>query len=92
MNANFEGPPQNYEELKQRCLASGTLFEDPTFPANDSSFYMHGRGPQRFKWIRPGEIVSNPLFFSEGAQRFDVMQGELGNCWLLAGKFCVLLY
>ncbi|CAG2172973.1 unnamed protein product, partial [Oppiella nova] len=24
------------------------------------------------------------MFISDGAQRFDVMQGELGNCWLLA--------
>ena len=86
LNANFEGPPQNYEELKQRHLNAGTLFEDNTFPASDASFYLHGRGQQRFKWLRPGEIVDSPKFFNEGAERFDVNQGEIGNCWLLAGN------
>jgi len=30
------------------------------------------------------EIHSDPVFFHEGATRFDVKQGELGDCWLLA--------
>ena len=92
LNANFEGPPQSYEELKQRCLQDGTLFEDNTFPASDASFYMHGRGPRRFKWLRPHEISDDPKFFNEGAERFDVCQGEIGNCWLLAGKMTFLIH
>ncbi|PNF15198.1 Calpain-A [Cryptotermes secundus] len=30
------------------------------------------------------EIADNPELFVEGASRFDVQQGELGDCWLLA--------
>jgi Calpain family cysteine protease. len=30
------------------------------------------------------EICNNPELFVEGASRFDVQQGELGDCWLLA--------
>ena len=30
------------------------------------------------------EIVQNPRMFVGGASRFDVKQGELGNCWFLA--------
>ena len=30
------------------------------------------------------EICSSPEMFVGGASRFDVVQGELGNCWLLA--------
>src|SRR5699024_7775700 len=54
--------------------------------------YLHGRGPQRFKWLRPGEIVDNPVFFSGGAERFDVNQGEIGNCWLLAAVAILTLH
>lgn len=30
------------------------------------------------------EIADNPQLFVEGYSRFDVQQGELGDCWLLA--------
>lgn len=30
------------------------------------------------------EIADDPQFFVEGFSRFDVQQGELGDCWLLA--------
>ena len=30
------------------------------------------------------ELVEDAQLFVEGASRFDVQQGELGDCWLLA--------
>lgn len=30
------------------------------------------------------ELVESPMFFEEGHSRFDVKQGELGDCWILA--------
>ena len=30
------------------------------------------------------KIVSKPQLFTGGASRFDVAQGMLGNCWLVA--------
>ena len=30
------------------------------------------------------ELCANPKFFSGGASRFDVSQGMLGDCWLVA--------
>uniref|UniRef100_A0AC35FKW8 Calpain catalytic domain-containing protein n=1 Tax=Panagrolaimus sp. PS1159 TaxID=55785 RepID=A0AC35FKW8_9BILA len=78
---------QNYSILKQRCLEKGKLFEDPEFPAEDRSLY-YCRAPtkQKIKWLRPKEIVKpeKPLFVSNGFSRFDVVQGSLGDCWLLA--------
>lgn len=84
MKANFDVPPQDFGKLYAECRDADKLFEDPTFPASDVSFYLNGRGSRKFKWLRPSEIVDAPKFFSGGSSRFDVCQGELGNCWFLA--------
>lgn len=38
------------------------------------------------------EIANNPKLFVEGYSRFDVQQGELGDCWLLAAVANLTLY
>lgn len=74
----------DFQTLREACVANGTMFEDPDFPASDSSL-MFSRRPDRYiEWLRPGDIVDDPQFFVEGYSRFDVQQGELGDCWLLA--------
>ena len=46
---------------------------------------MFSQRPDRhIEWLRPMEIAEDPQFFVEGYSRFDVQQGELGDCWLLA--------
>lgn len=75
---------QNFQELKNQCLAEGVLFEDPTFLADDSSLYFSQQPDRNFEWLRPSEICDDPNLFVEGFSRFDVQQGELGDCWLLA--------
>ncbi|KAL3874806.1 hypothetical protein ACJMK2_037772 [Sinanodonta woodiana] len=75
---------QNYEEIRKTCKEENCLFEDPEFPAEDGSIFFSRRPPRPFEWKRPHEICKNPLFVSSGASRFDVQQGELGDCWLLA--------
>ncbi|XP_065562636.1 calpain-A-like isoform X3 [Artemia franciscana] len=76
--------PQDYEKIKEDCLAEGKLFEDPSFPAEDCSLFYSKRPFRRFRWLRPHEICSDPQFVVDDASRFDIQQGELGDCWLLA--------
>ncbi|XP_072170100.1 calpain-9-like isoform X1 [Diadema setosum] len=75
---------QDYSQIRKQCMSSGTLFEDPEFPAIDESIFPSQPPPRPFKWLRPNELVQNPRLFVGGASRFDVAQGELGDCWFLA--------
>lgn len=65
-------------------MENGIFFEDPEFPATDSSLKFSRRMDRYVEWLRPHEIADDPQFFVEGFSRFDVQQGELGDCWLLA--------
>uniref|UniRef100_A0A8C9U4F7 Calpain 9 n=1 Tax=Serinus canaria TaxID=9135 RepID=A0A8C9U4F7_SERCA len=75
---------KGYEQLKQECLRTGILFEDPDFPACNSSLFFSENPAIPFVWKRPGDIVKDPKFIVGGATRTDICQGDLGDCWLLA--------
>ncbi|XP_071397552.1 calpain-1 catalytic subunit b [Centroberyx affinis] len=80
---------QDYENLRQDCLQSGTLFHDPAFPAEPAALGFKELAPHSAKtrgveWIRPTELTENPQFILGGATRTDICQGALGDCWLLA--------
>lgn len=75
---------QDYLGLRRKHFISRTLFEDPDFPAIQSSLSHSGKLSQQYVWLRPKEICDNPEFFVEGFSRFDVRQGTIGNCWFLA--------
>ena len=47
------GQVQDFYKLREAHLAAGTLFEDPTFPASDSSIFYSRRPPRPFEWKRP---------------------------------------
>lgn len=82
----YGGPrsTQDFETLRDYHLENGRLFEDSQFPPVDSSLQFSRRMDRHVEWLRPNEIVQDPQFFVEGFSRFDVQQGELGDCWLLA--------
>jgi calpain len=50
------GQVQDFYAIRDRCLAEGTLFEDPDFLAEDSSIFYSKAPPRPFEWKRP--IVS----------------------------------
>ncbi|XP_023248416.1 calpain-A isoform X3 [Copidosoma floridanum] len=79
-----KGQTQDFHQLRQQCLDEGYLFEDPEFPAVDSSLFFSRRPDRYIEWKRPMEIADDPQLFVEGFSRFDIQQGELGDCWLLA--------
>lgn len=75
----------DFYDKRDECLQNGQLYVDPDFPADDSSLFYSRRPPKYVEWKRPGEIVRDPMLILEGQSRFDVIQGELGDCWLMAG-------
>uniref|UniRef100_A0A8C8B022 Calpain-3 n=1 Tax=Otus sunia TaxID=257818 RepID=A0A8C8B022_9STRI len=82
---------KTYEELHKKCLEKNILYEDPDFPPNESSLFYSQKIPIKFEWKRPSEICENPRFIIGGANRTDICQGELGDCWFLAAIACLTL-
>ncbi|XP_047429123.1 calpain-3b [Mugil cephalus] len=82
---------KTFLELRDKYVKKKVVFEDPLFPANDSSLFYSQKRPMKFEWKRPSEICENPQFIVDGANRTDICQGELGDCWLLAAIACLTL-
>ncbi|XP_068186420.1 calpain-5-like isoform X2 [Antennarius striatus] len=82
---------QHYSELKKNCINDKKLFEDPEFPATNSSLYFRKPPPGYVQWKRPGEISSDPHLFVEGISSHDLNQGVVGNCWFVAACSCLAL-
>ncbi|XP_064612946.1 calpain-9-like [Liolophura sinensis] len=82
----LEEEGRDYKTLRAELESrGGSLYEDPDFPANARSLYYKGTASLDIVWRRPKELVSNPVFINESATHYDVQQGELGDCWFLAG-------
>ncbi|XP_062909339.1 calpain-3-like isoform X2 [Mobula hypostoma] len=80
-----------FQFLKKECLRKGVLFEDPEFPADESSLFYSQFLPFKLEWKRPPELCENPKFIIGGASRTDICQGDLGDCWFLAAIACLTL-
>jgi hypothetical protein len=79
------------EARVQHALAEaareGRLFEDVDFPADATSLFFSSRPSAEtssFSWRRPSELCAEPMVFVDGTSRRDVLQGTLGDCWLLS--------
>lgn len=80
---------ESFAQLKGALLQRGSLFEDPFFPADASSINPVSSSALGIRWKRPREICPNPQFIVKGATRFDLNQGELHDCWVVAGTACL---
>ncbi|VDP82670.1 unnamed protein product [Echinostoma caproni] len=71
-------------EVKEQ-QSRGELFQDPFMPAVDSTIRKtlspHAR---QYEWLRPHQLTHSPKFIIDGISRFDIRQGEIGDCWFLA--------
>uniref|UniRef100_H2RJM9 Calpain catalytic domain-containing protein n=1 Tax=Takifugu rubripes TaxID=31033 RepID=H2RJM9_TAKRU len=85
---------QDYAQLRDTCLHTGSLFVDSTFPPNSQSLGdlpdLSSWREAQVEWLRPQEILKlqnitdEAVFILDGASRFDFSQGAVGNCWFLA--------
>ncbi|KOC63877.1 Calpain-C, partial [Habropoda laboriosa] len=72
-----------YERIKRSCLKRGELWEDPEFPATQTSVFYHQTPPFQFQWKRP-ELCNRPIFVSDTPAQFDVIPGKMGDKWLVS--------
>ncbi|XP_069951389.1 calpain-1 catalytic subunit-like [Cherax quadricarinatus] len=77
---------QDYSKLRAQCWVQDRLFQDPEFPADQRSIGFH----TTLQWKRPKELVDNPKFMDH-ADRFSVVQGELGDCWFVSAMSAITL-
>ncbi|XP_061286877.1 calpain-3 isoform X5 [Bos javanicus] len=82
---------KTFEQLHKKCLEKKVLFVDPEFPPDETSLFYSQKFPIQFVWKRPPEICENPRFIVGGANRTDICQGDLGDCWFLAAIACLTL-
>ncbi|XP_015429934.1 PREDICTED: calpain-C [Dufourea novaeangliae] len=73
-----------YERIKRSCLKRGELWEDPEFPATQTSVFYHQTPPFQFQWKRPKELCNRPIFVSDTPAQFDVIPGKMGDKWLVS--------
>ncbi len=46
-------PVQDYDKIRRQCLNNNILFEDPYFPADDTSLFSDKKLSFSPKWLRP---------------------------------------
>ena len=86
---------QYFDKIRDRCLQNGNLFVDPMFPPCNASLFLRKDqwdGNYNIEWKRASELCEDPRLFVDGASRFDIKQGELGDCWLLAAMANLTLH
>ncbi|XP_056419402.1 calpain-13-like [Hyla sarda] len=78
---------QDFKSLREHYLKNGTLFTDESFPANMNSIGLGLKkefNTQKIVWRRPSEICKEPHLIVKGATLFDILQSQLGDCWVLS--------
>ncbi|XP_063775012.1 calpain-13-like isoform X2 [Pseudophryne corroboree] len=97
-NGTLESPRkfynQDFEALRDIHLVKGVLFTDETFPANMNiigSKLNVEFNTQNIKWMRPMDLCKNPHFIVDDMNLFDILQSQLGDCWVLSAMGALTL-
>lgn len=82
----------NEDEKAILCAfkSSGKKYEDPKFPASNASMFPLPNAESQSaiaafgEWKRPDAITRTPSLFVDGISQGDVIQGSLGDCWMIS--------
>ena len=83
---------KSYEEIKALCLERKVLWEDPDFPATQTSVFYHQTPPFSFEWKRPTvrnhlTCLTHFLMDMVALQEFVISPAFLSNdCQIIPGK------
>ena len=78
---------QKYTDLLKDLKAQGKKFTDSDFPPDKSSLAPpadQGEYKDVVGWKRANEVFKNPQLFEGKVEPNDIMQGNLGDCYLLS--------
>jgi len=76
-------------EEKQERFADSQGYIDADFPPNEKSIgQLHDTGGE-IRWVRAPDCIDGQLVLFDTIEPGDVMQGALGDCWLLAASACM---
>lgn len=67
-----------YDRIKTECKNKNILWEDPDFPAIQSSVFYYQTPPFTFQWKRISDIVQSAQFINDG-EKFDIVPGKMGK-------------
>ncbi|KAG8709774.1 hypothetical protein FRC08_018066, partial [Ceratobasidium sp. 394] len=79
------------EAIAKQCRARNRRFRDVEFDIEeDKERCLHGLATSQASRYTPADVMrvhqifDDPKFFIDGANSSDIMQGRLGDCWLLS--------
>lgn len=80
-----------FSRVVAACAERKELWQDPDFPATQTSVFYHQTPPFTFSWRRPKDLVQNPVFIREDSPHFDIVHGKLGDRWFGSCLGCLHL-
>lgn len=75
----------NYTELIKSLEGTGQKYTDLGFGHSDKSIgKVKNLDISKVQWLRVSELMKNPVFVRDRIQPSDILQGVLGDCYLLS--------